>query len=216
MTNFVGENVHGIIPLDMLLTVSPVNPDDLTKIIQFYERVNSLPQFQDEFVYMMEFTFDPTYVLQMRRFRKMEDGSSVECPWKGEEGVMTTHLTFGLTENPEGIVLPYTHGGMLIGIPFRDGVFMDGFFDFADKHPDGFAYRASDDHHTKVALPNAYATLGANFCQSFHHGVIANMAHMPLYFAGVRHHFNEKNVPSGSTLRLFSKGSEGYMKVEVR
>ncbi len=158
LTNFLGENVNGKIPLEKLLTVSPINLDDMRKIVQFYDRVHSLPKFQDEFVYMMEFTFDPTYVLQMRRFRKIEDGSSLECSWKNEDGVMTTDLAFGLTENPEGIVLPYTHGGMLIGIPFRDGMFMDGLFDFAEKHPEGFTYRASDDHHTRVVLPNAYAT----------------------------------------------------------
>ena len=213
LTPLVGENVNGIIPLDMLLTVSPINPDDLTKIIQFYERVNSLPKFQDEFSYMMEFTFDPTYVLQMRRFRKTEDGSSLTCSWKDEKGVAATDLAFGVTEQQEGIVLPFLNAQMLIGIPQRWEGMNDEFFDLAAKHPQ-FAYRSSDDYHTKVIFPNAYAALGGNFCHSFHHGTLANMAHLPIYFSGMNHAIDSMNIPSETPVRLFSNGKEGYLKIE--
>lgn len=213
LSNIVGENNGGRVPLEMLLTVSPVDVDDMKKIIQFYNKVHSLPKFQDGFVYMMEFTYDPTYVLQMRRFRVIEDGSTLECSWKDEENVMKTDLTFGLTNSSEGIVLPYSRAEMLIGVPLRDELFTAKFFDFAEEHPEGFAYCSSDDSHTNTIFPNAKAALGNHLCQSFFHGTLANMAHMPFYFCGLKHQLSRKKLPN-CDLRLFSKGSEGYVKVE--
>ena len=86
--DIVGEHLGGRLPLDDLLKNASINIDDIDEVIQLYDRTHSLPKFQDDFVYMMEFTIDPTYVLQMRRFRKFEDGSNLECSWKEDKDII--------------------------------------------------------------------------------------------------------------------------------
>ena len=139
--------------------------------------------------------------------------NKIIATWKDEKGVAATDLAFGVTEQQEGIVLPFLNAQMLIGIPQRWEGMNDEFFDLAAKHPQ-FAYRSSDDYHTKVILPNAYAALGGNFCHSFHHGTLANMAHLPIYFSGMNHAIDSMNIPSETPVRLFSNGKEGYLKIE--
>lgn len=209
--NIRGEEDTGKLSLDQLLSVSPISVPDVEKIISLYEQVHGLPKFQDGFVYMMEFTFDPTYVLQMRLFRKREEGTALECPWKNEKDVIKTDMAFGMTP-PEGIVLPLYRESIFPGIPQRHPLVQE-LFDFAEEHSDGFAYISGEDQHTRVIIPSASASLAGNFCASFTHGTVANMASMPLYLCDVKRALYDRKdmFLHGCRIRLFSKGSEAYI-----
>lgn len=209
--NIKGEENSGKLSLDQLLSVSPISVPDVEKIISLYEQTHRLPKFQDGFVYMMEFTFDPMYVLQMRLFRKREDGTALECTWKNEKDLIKTDMAFGITPS-EGIVLPLYRGSILPGVPQRHPFFQE-LFDFAEEHPDGFAYISAEDQHTRVIIPNASASLAGNFCASFNHGTVANMAGIPLYLCDVKKalYNREDMFQHGCRIRLFSKGSDAYI-----
>jgi hypothetical protein len=218
-TNLVrSEHIGGRVPLEIMLDrFSPVDENAIREVVDLYDRVSSLPKFQDGYVYMMEFGLEPTFVYQIRRFRKIEDGSGLECSWKGEDGVLKTDSSFGITPQPEGIVLPHFIGGMVFGPQILEPDWNGELHDFNGKHPDGFALTSPDfDWYTKTFVPNADAAFAGEFCHYVHHGNLANMAEVPLYLLSMKHLVADAGIKKGSLVRVFSNGMEAYVKEEKR
>jgi len=211
------ENNNGGFPPDMfdeIMDYAPMTITELKDIVALYQKVHSFPKFTDEYVYMMEFSVDPTCVFQMRQFRKKET-SNFDCSWAHEKNVYTTDVVFGLTP-PEGIVLPYYHF-YNPGFPLRNrgNIFItEQFWDFVARNKDGFAYSSSDETHMHAAFPSARAALADTICHNFSHGALANMAHLPLYFSLIGGEFKHLHFPEEMVLRLFSNGRQGYVKIE--
>ncbi len=210
----VSEYITGRFPLEQILTVSPVNVSEVGEIVDLYQKVSSLPDFQDGHSYMMEFSMNPTFVFQMRKFRKIEDGTDLNCDWKDGEGVLKTDFTFGLTPR-EGIVVPYFVGGLTIGPQMLVPGWNDELHQFDRDHPEGFTYRSADtDQYCNVFLPHLKCTMAGGFTHYYNHGALEDMAKVPLYFFNLKHQLDKANVPCGTMLRLFSNGREGYVKME--
>lgn len=210
----VSEYITGRFPLEQILTVSPINVSRVSEVVDLYRRVSSLPNFRDGHAYMMEFSVNPTFVFQMRKFRKIEDGTDLNCGWKDDEGILKTDFTFGLTPR-EGIVVPYFVGSHAMGPQMLVHGMNDEMHQFNSDHPEGFTYRSADsDQYCSVFLPNLKCTMAGGFTHYYHHGALEDMAKVPLYFFNLKHQLDDANVPSGAMLRLFSNGREGYVKVE--
>jgi len=200
----------------------PLRREEMEKIIATYNRITHMPNLKDGYSYMMEFTFDPFFVLQVRRFRRIEDGSGLRCDWKDEQDVFETGLTFGTTPQ-EGVELPLFVGPTGYGYVFECPDWNEEFHRFNGEHPEGFAYDSNvGNWYTRTFVKNAYAALGGGFGHYFNHGNAATFSEMPVYLFNVRiGHERAETLPRygkysrQGKVRVFSNGKEGFVKLEI-
>lgn len=207
----------GIVPKKQFEEFTPLSKEEISSVLELYQKTTSLPKFQDGYVYMMEFSAEPNYVLQVRRFKKKEVVENFSCDWKDEPEVIHSELCLGLTPK-EGISLPFCNVGLYQ--PFlhikKKGLGNREFLAFNRSHPEGFAYAQGNLlPYVKTFAHNAYAGLGGGFAHIFNHGGLANMAEVPLMLFDVKHPVWDltegKKKPQ---LRIFSNGRDGHIKLE--
>jgi len=207
----------------------PLDAEQLKEILDTYRKIASFERFQDGYSHMMEFSANPFYTLQWRRFRKKEDGSAIECPWKDEEGVLKTDMSMGVTP-AEGIVVPYHEVQVKTGRNPLEEQWHKRIKAFNEAHQEPFAYTFLLDmestgllnHYIPMYIPNAQIGLGEDFFMFGHHQPLETLRSLPVHLFGMKHlvrgmeHLGQKGIEiqTGTNLRIFSNGRYGYVKIE--
>ncbi|MBI5389947.1 hypothetical protein HZB02_00475 [Candidatus Woesearchaeota archaeon] len=193
---------------------SPLSRTNIHELVEVYQRIMDMPQFQDGFTYAVEYGVDPLCVFQVRRFRKMEPYTGDVCEWKDQPGIIHTSRVFGVTPS-EGIVVPY------FVIPFdldynylTPGLGM-GVQSINHENPQGFSCRFIDiDDYMKVFLPNLSVGFAGPLFHQINHGTQEDIAKIPIYLFGMKDPMNhvEQEALKGIPLQVFSNGREAYVK----
>lgn len=196
-----------------------ITPSESKEAADIYRSIVSMEKFNDGHVYMMEFTLNPTFVLQLRRFRKFEDGEGRECIWKDEERVLRTDLSIGLTQK-EGLVLPFIpiqYWALIYNYPNE---FTQRIHDFNDKNKQGFAGSDSYGHYLTTFFPNLKAVLGIDPAKMANHGNLETLSTVPLFLFQMKRilrknipDFEDRLIDGKSSLKVFSNGREGLVKL---
>jgi hypothetical protein len=178
-----------------------------------YRRITSMPKFDDGFSYMLEFGLQPLSVLQLRRFRRKENGEGIKCSWANNNNVISSNFTFGLTDT-EGISVPFYTGGMLPGPNPRTKDWNDEMHDFNDAHQEGFLSTLADSWYANTYFPNWKVGVKDTFAHSIHHGMLESLATLPNILFNPSRRVEEPEFNVGSQVRVFSNGREGYLLTE--
>jgi hypothetical protein len=193
-----------------------ITKERVEEIAGLYRHITQMDKFQDGFDYMMEFTSDPTFVLQLRRFRKFQDGSNVECAWGSDSDVARTDISLGVTPS-EGLVLPFITGKSMSSCLYPDEV-TQPMYDFNGEHPRGFAMTSASGHYLTTFFPNLKAVLGIDPAKTANHGTLETLSTVPIFLFNGKRIIREKGIDVGSeyeagNLKIFSNGREGFIKV---
>jgi hypothetical protein len=208
-------------PSEIDFSTSKIKLENIEEVTALYKKVTSLKNFQDNFSYMIEFTIDPLFVLQVRRFRKLKDGSNLECSWKDETCVIKTDLSFGLTSK-EGVLVPYSASGLAPNFQIKRPGWNDEIYEFNELHPEGFAYSTlACGYYDKTFLRNIRVAFAGGLGKYFNHGSLCNMAEIPIYLFDIYQHITSDSnrssegifIPGNANLKVFSNGREGYVKL---
>ena len=200
--------------------LSEINLKKTQEIVELYNKITSMDKLKDGFSWMMEFTLEPTYVLQLRRFRKFEDGSNIECSWKNEENVFKTGLSLGIT-NSHGLTLPFIANRYGWHFPYGyDDNFTRPVHNLNKKSADGFAVSDSYSHYLTTFYPNLKAVMGIDPQKMANHGNLENLSTVPLFLFQMKRElkkafpdFDKKFNDANSVMKVFSNGREGLVKI---
>ena len=211
----IGENETGRFPhVDELINGYNLDMGKMARVVELFRTIKKMPKFQDEFSYMMEFTDNPLCVLQLRRFRQLDDGRNITCDWADEKEVIATDLGLGTTTS-EGIALPYFNGTVYpeFGPIFRQ--WNRASLKFDKSHPNGYAFECGNStQYITSFFYNARAALGGKIAHTIHHGGMDNLANLSLFLFYTKNSEMLNDVRTGTILRIFSNGRQGYVKIE--
>lgn len=186
-----------------------ITPSESKEAADLYRRVTSMERFNDGHVYMMEFTLNPTFLLQLRRFRKFENGDKIECSWKKEEGVLRTDLSIGLTPE-EGLNLPFIP--MVYGFSAAElypNEFNSHIHDVNNANPKGFATTDSYGYYLTTFFPNLKSVFGIDPAKMANHGNLETLSTVPIFL------FQMKRIIRNYIPQFEDEFSNGKFRVRI-
>lgn len=190
---------------------------EVERIASLYKKITKMEKFQDGFSYMMEFSLNPDYVFQLRRFKEFEEKPASKCSFEDDPSTLKADFVLGITKD-EGVTLPMITGKYGLGIyPFPD-IYTQPMHDFNASNPEGFALTDAYGSYLTTFLPNLKTVFGIDPAKTANHGGFETLSTVPLFMFNMKRQLRSQGFGSihdyqTGMVQVFSDGRKGLVKL---